>query len=320
MHIDGYIVLAGVIVGFAVGLTGMGGGALMTPVLVLLLGVQPGAAVSSDLVASVFMKPVGSLVHLRRRTVNLRLVAWLAAGSVPAAFLGAWILNEVASGKALQSDIKMALGWALTLAVAGVALKIWFDRRGKATGETPDEDAPFTVRPLPTLAIGAFGGLIVGMTSVGSGSLMIVALMFLYPRLSTRRLVGNDLVQSVPLVCSAALGQAMFGHVSMAVTTSLLIGSLPAVYAGSRVSATASTTALRPVIAVILLVSGLKLLGVGTTALGVVLGAAVVVGAGYIALRRTAGVRRTLGDAAPPPRAVAPLPVTTATTPEYVSS
>jgi uncharacterized protein len=283
VHIDGFIILAGAIVGFAVGLTGMGGGALMTPVLVLLLGVSPGAAVSSDLVASLFMKPVGSIVHIRRQTVKWPIAKWLIVGSVPSGFLGAYVINASASGAALGSDLKLALGIALTVAVAGIALKSFLDRR-RAPGHV---ESPFVLHKIPTLLIGVFGGFVVGMTSVGSGSLMIVALMFLYPSLAGRELVGTDLVQSIPLVASAALGQAIFGHVSLGVTTSLLIGSLPAVYLGSRLSAsTASTGYLRPVIVAILLISALKLLGLGNTALALV-GLGLALGAaGFLVTRK----------------------------------
>jgi uncharacterized protein len=283
MHLDGGIVLAGAIVGFAVGLTGMGGGALMTPVLVLLLHVQPGAAVASDLVASFFMKPVGSAVHLRRRTVHLRLVAWLVAGAAPAAFLGAALLNVLIKGHALQNDIKVGLGAALLVAVVGIVLRAVTSRGAPSLSAGQGWPA---VRPLPTLAVGVVGGAIVGMTSVGSGSLMIVALMFLYPSLSGRQLVGTDLVQSIPLVGAGALGQLLFGHVELGVTVSLLLGSIPAVYLGSLLSSQAPSGFIRPAIAVVLLVSALKLLEVNNDVLVVSLLVATAVAATPVALRR----------------------------------
>ncbi|MHB8438052.1 MAG: sulfite exporter TauE/SafE family protein [Acidimicrobiales bacterium] len=287
MHLDGFIILAGAIVGLAVGATGMGGGALMTPVLVLLLHVTPSAAVSSDLVASVFMKPVGSAVHLRRGTVHKRLALCLLVGAVPSAFAGAAVLHAVAHGKALQADIEYGLGAALLLAVAGIAVRALTQRRAAQ----PSDDAPWpAVRPIPTLVIGVVGGFVVGMTSVGSGSLMMVALMFLYPKLSSRRLVGTDLVQSVPLVGAAAIGQAIFGNVEFSVTLSLLIGALPAVYLGARLSAVAPTGLLRAVIAVVLALSGLKLVGVGNTALLAALVAGLVGVAAFCGVR--AGARR----------------------------
>jgi uncharacterized membrane protein YfcA len=279
VHLQFAVVLAGIIVGFAVGLTGMGGGALMTPVLVLLLGVHPSAAVSSDLVASVAMKPVGGFVHLRQRTIDGRLVLWLAVASAPAAFLGAYLLHAVAGGKALQTDIEYALAAALTLACLGIVAKTLVERR------RPAPLVPVSrvqVRPLPTLAIGAVGGFIVGMTSVGSGSLMLVALMFLYPRLGGRQLVGTDLAQSIPLVIAAAAGQAVFGHVEFGLTASLLIGSLPAVYFGARLSSRADMAQLRPVITAVLLLSALKLFGVSTLTLGVAAAVGLPAAAGFL--------------------------------------
>jgi uncharacterized membrane protein YfcA len=286
VHIDPSIILAGAIVGFAVGLTGVGGGALMTPVLVLLLGVQPSAAVSSDLVASLFMKPVGGAVHWRRKTVHRGLVAWLALGAVPAAFAGAATLNAMVHGKALQKDIKVALGIALLLAVAGILLRSATSKRAAAApADSLEHRVP--VRPVPTLLVGIFGGFIVGMTSVGSGSLMIVALMFLYPALTGSELVGTDLVQSVPLVASAALGQMIFGNVQLALTVSLLIGSIPAVYVGARLSSVAPTEVLRPAIAVLLIVSALKLVNVGATGLGIAVGASSAAFVAIALARRT---------------------------------
>src|SRR5215213_8381825 len=194
------LALAGLGVGIVVGLTGMGGGALMTPVLVLFFGIPPVAAVSSDLAASAVMKPFGGWVHARRGTVNWRLVRWLCAGSVPAAFLGVSLLRVVGDDETTQRTIKIALGVALLLAAGGLLLKSWAARRRQGAGPVQ----PIRVRVVPTLLVGAAGGLIVGLTSVGSGSLIIVALLALYPRLRANDLVGTDLVQAVPLVTAAA--------------------------------------------------------------------------------------------------------------------
>jgi uncharacterized membrane protein YfcA len=293
MHVDGYIVLAGAIVGLAVGLTGMGGGALMTPVLVLLFGVTPLTAISSDLVASLVMKPVGSLVHLRRRTAHLRIAGSLCAGSVPAAFAGAVLLRTTASGPAVQEALKLALGAALLLAVCAMALRAWMERR-RGPAASPQCEQEVRVKPVLTLLLGAAGGLIVGMTSVGSGSLMIVALMFLYPALSGRRLVGTDLVQSVPLVAAAALGQVLFGQVQLGLTVSLVIGAVPAVYVGSRISAGATNRWLRPAIAVVLLGSGLKLVQASNLTTAAILAAALVLAAGSAWTRRHVRLTGTL--------------------------
>ena len=266
----------GFVVGLVVGLTGMGGGALMTPLLVLFFNVQPLAAVSSDLVAAVVMKPVGGSVHLKRGTVNLGLVKWLAVGSVPSAFVGVLVLRAMGNSHALQNRLKVMLGVALLVAAAAMVLKRVFDR-----GREPSA-MPVVVRPLPTVGIGVAGGLIVGMTSVGSGSLMIVLLLALYPQLTAGQLVGTDLVQAVPLVISAAIGHLIFGDFVFGLTASLLLGSVPGVYVGARMSASASDGVIRPVLVTILAASALKLLGVPTEVVGVLLVAAA--GAAAVAL------------------------------------
>ena len=267
MHIDLYIALAGLIVGCAVGLTGMGGGALMTPVLVLLFHVQPVAAVASDLVASLVMKPVGAAVHAGRGTVRWSLVAWLAIGSVPSAFLGVAFLKWVGHGTRIQSIVSVTLGAVLLLAVAALALKMYMDLR---TGDRSVDDAPH-VKKAPTLAIGASIGFIVGITSVGSGTLVIVLLLFLYPRLRGSQMVGTDLAQAIPMVGAAAIAHILFGDFQLGLTASILVGSIPGVLIGSTVSSYAPTLFLRGALSAVLLLSGLKLVNVPTLVIGVVL-------------------------------------------------
>jgi uncharacterized protein len=274
LHIDLYVALAGLLVGFTVGLTGMGGGALMTPLLVLVFKVQPLAAVSSDLVAALIMKPVGGGVHLRRGTVNFALVRWLMVGSVPAAFAGVLVLRALGDGAVVQARIKQVLGVALLLAASSIAAKALLQTRraGRAAlglaGRASAPARPFRVRPLPTVLIGLVGGLVVGMTSVGSGSLMIVMLLVLYPMLRSSELVGTDLVQAIPLVGAAAAGHLLFGDVQLELTASLLVGSIPGVYLGARLSSRANDGVIRPALALVLVASGLKLLGVDNLATG----------------------------------------------------
>jgi len=279
----------GLVVGFVVGLTGMGGGALMTPLLVLLFHVQPLAAVSSDLVAAVVMKPVGGSVHLKRGTVNLGLVKWLAIGSVPSAFVGVVILRSLGSSDVIQGRIKVLLGVALLVAAVSMVAKAHFDR-----GREPAREQ-VRVRPLATVGIGVAGGLIVGMTSVGSGSLMIVLLLALYPQLTARQLVGTDLVQAVPLVLSAAIGHLLFGDFVFGLTASLLLGSVPGVYIGARVSARANDAMIRPVLATVLTASALKLLGVPTAVVGVLLLVAGAAGAAAVLAARRQRLEPSMG-------------------------
>ncbi|MEU7899050.1 sulfite exporter TauE/SafE family protein [Nonomuraea sp. NPDC049152] len=271
--IDFPLVAGSFLVAIVVGLTGMGGGALMTPMMMLFFNVPPLAAVSSDLVASAVMKPVGGLVHLRRGTVNLRLVGWLCAGSVPAAFSGVFLVRAFGDGAAVQQAVKVSLGVALLLAVAGLVLKTWLGDKG---GSSSARD--IVVRPIPTVLVGIVGGVVVGVSSVGSGSLIIVALLALYPALKANQLVGTDLVQAVPLVGAAALGHLFFGDFQLDLTVSLLIGSIPGVYLGARISAWAPGGAIRALLAVVLLASALKLLNVPNTAMLWIVGAAAVLG------------------------------------------
>jgi uncharacterized protein len=267
MHFDIYIAFAGLIVGIAVGMTGMGGGALMTPILVLLFRVHPLAAVSSDLVASLIMKPVGAAVHVGSRTVNWSLVKWLCLGSIPTAFGGVAVIRSFGTGHAVQNTVSTALGVVVLLAVAAVVVKGVVDRRRSA--ERPGTtDLPVRVRPLPTLGIGAATGFIVGLTSVGSGTLVILALLFLYPRLRGSQMVGTDLTQAIPMVGSAAVAHVLYGDFQLALTLSIIAGSIPGVLVGSLISSRTSSRIVRGALSVVLLVSGLKLVNVPVPLIG----------------------------------------------------
>ena len=207
IHLDFYLTVAGALVGLLVGLTGMGGGALLTPLLVLFFGVAPLAAISSDLVTSLVMKPFGAVVHLRRRTVQTGLLGWLALGSVPAAFAGSALVGRIGRSARVQADLKLAIGVALLLSLSCTIVRTVIDRRADRDG------SELVVRPGRTVLIGVIGGFAVGMTSVGAGSLIIALLLLAYPRLSPARLVGTDIVQAIPLVASAAIGHLLFGEV-----------------------------------------------------------------------------------------------------------
>jgi uncharacterized protein len=293
VDLDLLLIVAGLVIGVVVGMTGMGGGALMTPALVLFFGVPPLAAVSSDLVVSAVMKPVGGYVHLRRGTVDLRLVGLLCLGSVPSAFCGVLVTRALGQSAGVQEWTKIALGVALLLAATGLIIRAYqgLVGRGRRAAvraarregrELPDAERAAPVehrlRPVPTVLVGVVGGLVVGMTSVGSGSLIIIALLALYPALSAASLVGTDLVQAVPLVASAALGHLLFGDFQLDLTVSLLIGCLPGVYLGARLSSRAPGGLVRRALALVLLASGLKLLGLPDLAMVAVLALVVVIG------------------------------------------
>jgi uncharacterized membrane protein YfcA len=281
-----YIALAGLIVGFVVGMTGMGGGALMTPILVLLFKVDVGTAVTSDLVAALIMKPIGGGVHMARKTVQWGLVRWLCIGSIPGAILGTFAIKMLRDSSAnVENDLKIVLGSVLVLASTTMVLKAWLQGRRTqreraivAAGGTIDTK-PLVAKPLITVVIGALGGAVVGMTSVGSGSLIIVMLLLLYPRLKGTDLVGTDLVQAIPLVAAAALAHVFILHdFKLALTSSILLGSVPGVYLGARLSSRAPDGVIRPALVFVLVASGLKLLGLETQTLGWVLLAFVLVG------------------------------------------
>lgn len=288
------LLIAGIIVGFVVGLTGMGGGALMTPALILFFGVDPLTAVSSDLIVSLFMKPVGAAVHLRRGTVNLTLVKWLVVGSVPAAVGGVLIITSIGETASVETFIKIALGVALLLSVAtmiGKALvSLRQHYRDQAAGVVAQSGASvfgITVKPIPTIIIGVLGGVVVGMTSVGSGSLIIVGLLLLYPTLRAGDLVGTDLVQAVPLVGAAALTYILLGEFHLDVTGSLLLGALPGVYVGARVSSRGQAGIVRRALVLVLFASGLKLVGLSPVAVGVAVLVFVIIGPVVWALVRS---------------------------------
>ena len=273
--------------GLLVGMTGAGGGSLMTPMLILLFGVTPTAAISSDLVAAVVMRPFGSAVHLRAGTVNRQLVLLLATGSIPAAFLGAYLLHLLGGSTAAKSHIETVLGAALLVGAGAMVLRFTLDRRAGA--HRSDEIHRLEVRPLLTVAVGIVGGVTVGLTSVGSGSLMIIMLLFVYPTISAKQLVGTDLTQAVPLTLAAAVGSLIFGHVQFGVTSSLIIGSVPAVLIGSKLSASVPDRFIRPVIAFVIFASGLKYVGVAPATLGWILVVVLLGGATYIVVQLRGG-------------------------------
>jgi hypothetical protein len=206
-----------------------------------------------------------------------------------------------------QKNIEIALGAALLIGAGAMVLRYILDRRSPRarTGKI----AEVTVRPVPTILIGMVGGLIVGITSVGSGSLMIILLLFTYPMLSAGKLVGTDLTQAVPLTAAAALGALTFGHVEFGVTASIIVGSVPAVLIGSLLSSRAPDRSIRPVITFVIFASGLKYVGVPTYPLGWIMGTVLLAGAGYwLATKRPWRKDRELAatPASAPPGQVAP--------------
>jgi uncharacterized protein len=256
------ILAAGFLVGIVVGLTGMGGGALMTPAL-LFLGAGSGEAatvVAADLTAAAVYKTGGAVVHAREGSPNLTLAKWLILGSVPFALLGPYAVKALTDDpEQLDFVLKMSIGFALLLAALTYALRLYINLRRVRTGGALGDENP-RIRPIPTLLVGALGGLLVGVTSVGSGSVIMVALLMLYPGLSAVRLVGTDLVQAVPLVLAAAISNVAIHGLDWNLLIPLVIGSVPGTIIGSRIAPRVPQSFIRRGIVVVLTMSGVALL------------------------------------------------------------
>jgi len=249
-NVDPLYVLSGVLVGGLVGMTGVGGGSLMTPILILLFGIHPATAVGTDLLYASITKTGGSIVHGYNRTVDWRVVGRLALGSVPATALtiGALYFLKIDS-KTSQLLITRVLGFALLFTAITLLLRKplmrWY-------GDHVPEMNPELVRRL-TVLTGAILGVLVSLSSVGAGAVGVTALVFLYPKLEPRRIVGSDIAHAVPLTLTAGLGHTILGTINWHVLESLLVGSIPAIIVMSIVSARASDTAVRVALALVLI-------------------------------------------------------------------
>lgn len=251
-------------VGVAVGLTGMGGGALMTPALIA-FGIPPVTAVANDLVASAVNKSVGAAVHWRQGSPHLGIAGWLMLGSIPTAFAGAFIVRAFGEPEDANAILLTLIGIALMLAAVTYLARTLI-RLAKPIG-SEDE---VRVKPVRTLLIGMVGGTLVGITSVGSGSVIMVTLLLLYPALSPRKLVGTDLLQAVPLVIAAAVSHVMVSGVDWEVLVPLLIGGPVGTYLGSRLSSVVKPSVVQNGIVIVLSLTSLALLGVPPVWVGIV--------------------------------------------------
>lgn len=255
-QIDVLHALAGMAVGLMVGFTGVGGGALMTPLLVLLFGVAPQIAVGTDLLYAATTKTVGSAVHGFRETVDWRIVRRLASGSIPAACVTLLALSWLGkAGKSAQHEIMLVLGVMLVLTAVAVAFqKQLLAFASDRSLVTPGRET------LPTIVLGAVIGVAVSLSSVGAGAIGVTALLLLYPTLPVSRIVGTDIAHAVPLALVGGIGHWMIGGVDWGLLASLLAGSIPGVIVGSLLSSRAPDAWLRPALAAVLLISGAKLL------------------------------------------------------------
>lgn len=258
MEINLLYSLAGVLVGVIVGLTGVGGGSLMTPLLVLVFGFQPVTAVGTDLLYASATKTVGTTVHGWRGTVDWTVVGRLALGSVPATLLTLWVLSYATakSGNAAGHVVQIVLG--LTLILSALAA---FMRRRIVGWLAPRFDAMSDrTHHALTVLLGIILGVLVSLTSVGAGALGMTCLLVLYPQLPVNKLVGSDIAHAVPLTLLGGLGHAWLGTVNFALLGSLLVGSIPGIIVGSLVASRVSDRVLGPILATVLALVGVKLL------------------------------------------------------------
>ncbi len=255
------VIAAGFFVGCVVGLTGMGGGALMTPALIFLGagGGEAATVVTADLTAAAVYKSGGALVHHSEGSPNLKLAKWLMIGSIPMALAGPWLVALFTDPENLDHVLKLAIGFALLFAAATYAARLFINLRRVRAGTHVVDDDP-AIRVLATLLVGALGGLLVGITSVGSGSVIMIALLMLYPGLSAVKLVGTDLVQAVPLVLAAAISNIFLHGLDWGVTIPLILGSVPGTILGSKIAPKVPQSIIRRGIVVVLTMSGVALL------------------------------------------------------------
>jgi len=285
-------VLAGLLIGLLVGMTGMGGGSLMTPILVILFGVSPTVAIGSDIAHGAIFKTVGAVQHRRMGNVRAQLAGWMLLGSAPMSLLGVWLASWLESqyGSAVTSTMGQVLGGALLFGCVGLVAKNFI------TSKPADDDAfALTTRDrVAAVLIGAFGGFIVGLTSVGSGVFFGLTLLVVFP-LRAHKVVGTDIFHAAALLYVAGIGHFIAGNVDMGIVGWLLIGSIPGVLLGGHLSLSVPERPLRFVLAGVLGLSGLKLLDVPQSSLIIVVALAAGLAALLVYLGRHSWIRYQRG-------------------------
>ncbi|MFW5425825.1 MAG: sulfite exporter TauE/SafE family protein [Methylophagaceae bacterium] len=259
--------LAGLFVGIMVGMTGVGGGSLMTPILIFGFSVQPAIAVGTDLLFAAITKSGGIWAYWRHGVINWTVVKRLATGSVPASLITLYFLNKTGVSEGQHSElITSALGVALILTSSALLLKGTITNILHARTGHPVVSAIYRVRQdethkaVATVATGAFLGVMVTMSSVGAGALGAVTLLFLYPKMKGVEIVATDIAHAVPLTAIAGLGHSAVGTVDWSLLAYLVMGSLPGIYIGSHLGVKIPDTVMRPLLAVLLLGVGVKCL------------------------------------------------------------
>lgn len=256
---DWLYIFSGFVVGFVVGVTGVGGGSLMTPLLVLVFGVSPATAVGTDLLYASLTKSLGGWVHGRRGSVDWKVFGLLGLGSLPATVITIALLKYLAlDEQALRSLVTSVLSVALLLTAAALLLKEQIKKIARRKDGTVYE-LHHRYLPAATIMTGVVVGALVTISSVGAGVLGTVALLFLYPRMPAVKVVGTDIVHAVPLTALAGMGHLALGTVDLVLLGSLLLGSLPGIYIGSHLSAKVPEKVLRPLLATMLLIIGARM-------------------------------------------------------------
>lgn len=257
--IDPWLVLGGLFAGTVVGMTGLGGAAIVTPMLLLLFNVPTSVAVSTDLVSAAVMKPVGATVHIIRKTPYWIVVGCLTAGSVPGVLIGTWFFARLAESESGEETLKRIIGVVLLMAVVVTLLRLRLRNYQSSHADVPMQ---FTRGKLAIAGlVGLVVGILVGLTSVGSGTLIAATLLILFPFMLPSRLVGTDLVQAVPMLMVGALAHMSVGEVDWWIVASLLIGQVPGVVIGARISSRYNGQELRWLLLVMVGAGGLSLLG-----------------------------------------------------------
>ncbi len=254
------VIAGGFVVGLLVGLTGVGAGSLTTPFLISVIGVNPIMAVGTDLLFACITKSTSAVQHHRLGNVNYDILKWLAAGSLPAAAaVFVWLAYSGVDATTMASLIRRIIAGALVVsAISIAAYPLLVSSHPVAANDNSDTA---TGKPLPTLALGVVLGATVALTSIGAGAIGVVVLAALYPALAVRRLVGTDIVHAIPLTLVAGLAHLSLGHVNVALLVTLLVGSVPGIALGSRLTGALPDWVLRIVLAAVLLLAAWLLLG-----------------------------------------------------------
>ncbi len=259
MH-DIAFVLAGFFVGFIVGLTGVGGGSLMTPLLIFFFGMKPHLAIGTDLLFAAFTKMGGSVALARARVIHWPVVLLMACGSIPASLITLYVLHRVGpADPAVQTAMTTTLGIALLLTAAATLYKAVLGKAGPRPTTDPAADARPHHKALPVL-FGAVIGALVTLTSVGAGAIGVLVLMLLYPALPLPRIVAADIAHAVPLTLVAGLGHASIGSVEWALLAKLLLGSLPGIWIGAQLMRKTPERLIRALLSLLLAYAGTKLI------------------------------------------------------------